>query len=243
MAINTERKKIPGDIYVVTNDCFKKVPPLGRYQGRGLGLVSPVKIGRGVEFANRLGSLSSGVFDDFLVHLVLHSEDSVQSESDLHEYFGDSRIFTKKLKSKTEYFAGPIEDIIRRIRKYVKNHEVVIKKDYGVAGEPLGRSAISIKATLKKQGGTTKKKKDRFKYEMVGLRGGIQLVFAPTGAKVVAVAPNKVKEGGVVYTLTGYAKKYMPKDMRNAKDAYQGPAYFTYNGKKLTALREEMERT
>ena len=144
---------------MVTNDCFKKVQALGRYKGRGL--VSPVKIGRGVEFANRLGSLSAGVFDEFLVHIVLHSEDSVQCEADLHEYFGDSRIYTDKRNSPTEFFACPLKDLIKRIRNYEKRHDVVIKKDYGVTGEPLGKSAVSIFSTLKKQ--KESKKKNRAK--------------------------------------------------------------------------------
>ena len=156
MSIVTERKRIAGDIYVVTNDCFRKVQALGRYKGRGR--VAPVKIGRGVEFANRVGSLSAAVFDEFIVHIVLHSEDSVQSESDLHEYFGDSRILTEKLHSKTEFFAVPLEDMLKRVRKYVKHHDLVVNQDFGIKGQPLGSSACSIKATLERRKEAKKKR-------------------------------------------------------------------------------------
>ena len=84
-----------------------------------------------------------------------------------------------------------------------------------------------------------KDKCGNFNFNMIGLGNGARLVFWPTGVKVTAVTPNKVKKGDEVFTLTGYAKKFMPAKMRNSKDAYQGPAYFTYKGKKLTKMREE----
>lgn len=255
MAKKKQPKARPGDIYVVTNDCYRKVSALGRY--KGVGRVSPVKIGRGVEFADRIGSLSAAVFDEFLIHLVLRSKDVAQSETDLHEYFSDCRIKTDKFNRPTEFFAGPLEEIIKRTKKYAKNHALEITQDHGLPGEPLGRSAVLIKRTIKEKEAAKrfrklietnqtkpagkKMKKAKFNFGMVGLSNGAHLVFIPTGAKVTAVVPNKVRQGGKERTLTGYAKEFMPAKMRNSKDAYQGPAYFAYKGKKLTEWREEME--
>ena len=36
-------------------------------------------------------------------------------------------------------------------------------------------------------------------------------------------------------------KTFMPDEKRNAADAYQGPKYFSHNGKVLSDLRDEME--
>lgn len=143
-----ESKAMPGDIYVVTNDCLRKVKAKGGYKDAGVGLVPPVKIGRATRFTNRVANLNSAVYDDFKLHLVLHSQHMVQSEDDLHEYFRDCQIKTDKLKSPTEFFAGPLEDILRRARKYAKGHGLEIKHDYGLEGEVLGRSSSSMERAL-----------------------------------------------------------------------------------------------
>lgn len=154
MATSYEQKKKPGDIYVVTNNCFKEVEAKGRYKGQGK--VAPIKIGRGVEFENRVGSLSAAVCDDFIFHLVLFSNNSVQSEAELHDKFGDSRLRTT-CKCSTEFFAAPIGDVLKRIRKFAKGNGLVIKHDFGVVGRALGSSACSIKAALKKLESCNKK--------------------------------------------------------------------------------------
>ena len=47
---------------------------------------------------------------------------------------------------------------------------------------------------------------------------------------------------GEVYTTSGFCKKFMPKEKRNLKDAYQGPKYFTFKGELLTDLRVKLGR-
>lgn len=241
-----------GDVYVITNDSFKKQP--AKFFRRN---VPPVKIGNGKDCITRVGNLSSAVCDDFKYHLILHSDNRKRCEADLQAVFHQSRIYTKT-GGRTEYFAYPLKEMIIEIRKYIdRNPEknIVIRKDCGVEGEVFGRSASSQRTTLRKREEERKlkrqnvaghdykrgKPKPNFNFAMIGLKNGAPLVFIPTGAKVTAVVPNKVRQGGKEYTLTGYAKEYMPKAMRNSKGAYQGPAYFTYKGKKLTVLREEME--
>lgn len=83
-----------------------------------------------------------------------------------------------------------------------------------------------------------------FRFSMVGLKHGNELIFEPTGVKVTVVedkADNKIVYNGINYTLSGFCKKYMPEEKRNSKDAYQGPAYFSYDGKLLVRLRAEYE--
>ena len=46
---------------------------------------------------------------------------------------------------------------------------------------------------------------------------------------------------GKIYTLSNFASTFMPDDKRNTSDAYRGPKFFSYNGKLLTELRDEME--
>lgn len=83
-----------------------------------------------------------------------------------------------------------------------------------------------------------------FRFSMVHLAPGAELVFEPTGA-VVTVAEdkgdNKVKYKDEKYTLSGFCKKFMPEEKRNTSGAYQGPSYFSYDGKLLAKLRAEYE--
>lgn len=241
-----------GDVYVITNDCFKK--KYSQYCGKW---VRPVKIGNGKDCITRVGNLSSAVCDDFRYHLILRSRNRKRCEGSLQDIFHQSRIFTGT-NGRTEYFAYPLKEMIIRIKKFAhENPEMDIRiiKDCGVQGEVFGRSASSQRTMLRKQeeerkikgqkvsgrGNRRSNQKPNFNFAMIGLKNGALLEFIPTGAKVTAVVPNKVRKGGKEYTLSGYTKEFMPAKMRNSKDSYQGPAYFVYKGKKLTEWREEME--
>ncbi len=84
-----------------------------------------------------------------------------------------------------------------------------------------------------------------FRFSMVHLAPGAEIIFEPTGAKVVVVADkgdNKIEFEGKHYTLSGFCKAFMPDNKRNKKDAYQGPSYFSFNGKLLVDLRAKYEK-
>lgn len=142
------RKARPGDIYVVTNDCYVKYR--STFSNRK---VHPVKIGRGSDFVTRVGNLSSSVFEDFKYHAVLHVTDVVLCERQIHRRVVDHRIYTTGSGGKTEFYALPIEEVIKRLKEYVAdNPERVIGAEYvGVRGESLGRSASSQKNKLREK--------------------------------------------------------------------------------------------
>ena len=84
-----------------------------------------------------------------------------------------------------------------------------------------------------------------FRFSMVHLKPGAELVFEPTGTRVVVVedkSDNKVMYEDKKYTLSGFCKHFMPANKRNKKDAYQGPHYFSYEGKLLVTLRAKYEK-
>lgn len=83
-----------------------------------------------------------------------------------------------------------------------------------------------------------------FRFSMVGIKPGEKLIFVPRNITVVVKedkADNKIEFEGKPYTLSGFCKEFMPDEKRNAKDAYQGPAYFSYNNKLLVRIRAEKE--
>jgi len=84
-----------------------------------------------------------------------------------------------------------------------------------------------------------------FRFSMVHLKPGAELVFEPTGTRVVVVedkSDNKILFEGKKYTLSGFCKQFMPDNKRNKNDAYQGPHYFSHEGKLLLNLRAKYEK-
>ena len=88
-----------------------------------------------------------------------------------------------------------------------------------------------------------KRIREPFKFSMIGLKQGDVITFDPSGVQVVVASDDKtVLYQGNSYTLTGFCKQYLPEKMRTKSDAYQGPKYFSYQGKTLWKIRLEREK-
>lgn len=92
----------------------------------------------------------------------------------------------------------------------------------------------------------TKKKRHRsrpnFRFSMVGIEPGEWVTFIPTGLRVKVVSDNKVEYDGQTYKLSPFVVKFLPDDKRNAKNAYQGPKFFAYQGHTLDDLRPDTKK-
>lgn len=86
-----------------------------------------------------------------------------------------------------------------------------------------------------------KKQRPNFRFSMIGIQVGETITFTPTGQTVKVASENTIEYEGRIYKLSNFASTFMPDDKRCASEAYQGPKYFSYNGKLLTELRDEME--
>ena len=84
-------------------------------------------------------------------------------------------------------------------------------------------------------------RKSHFRFSMVGIDPGEYLTFVPTSTQVLVVDDSTIGYMGDDYKLSGFAGKYMPSELRNPSDVYQGVRYFTYKGKLLCDLRTEAE--
>lgn len=85
-------------------------------------------------------------------------------------------------------------------------------------------------------------RKSHFRFSMVGIDPGEYLTFVPTSTQVLVVDDSTIGYMGDDYKLSGFAGKYMPSELRNPSDVYQGVRYFTYKGKLLCDLRAEAEK-
>lgn len=81
-----------------------------------------------------------------------------------------------------------------------------------------------------------------FRFSMIDIKTGDKIVFIPRNIEVTVSTDKTVEYNGKQYTLTGFCKAFMPDQQRNAAEAYQGPDFFLYDGKKLTFLRNEKEK-
>ena len=80
-----------------------------------------------------------------------------------------------------------------------------------------------------------------FRFSMVNIQIGETVVFTPKNIKVKVASDNQVEYEGRIYKLSPFTAAFLPDEMRNTSDAYQGPKYFTYNGRSLDELRKECE--
>ena len=114
-----------------------------------------------------------------------------------------------------------------------------------VVNEPTV-SEPSEEPTTPDDGKGEKKKRQRtrpnFRFSMVGIQPGEWITFTPTGLRVKVVTDNKVEYDGQQYKLSPFVVKFLPDHMRNRKDAYQGPKYFTYQGQRLDDLRPDKRK-
>ena len=83
-------------------------------------------------------------------------------------------------------------------------------------------------------------RKKPFKFEMIGLSKGDTIVFDPLEIEVPVSGPNSVEYEGKTWTLSAFVAEYIPK--RNAAGTYQGPKYFSYQGRTLVDIRAEIDK-
>lgn len=82
-----------------------------------------------------------------------------------------------------------------------------------------------------------------FCFSMVNISVGEKVLFSPSKILVDVATDREISYNGKLYTMSGFCKEFMPQPMQVKSGSYQGPAYFTYNGQSLTALRAEIEET
>ena len=117
-------------------------------------------------------------------------------------------------------------------------------------GKVVGRSGAKIRANIKRHETAKAKvvksvhkntgKAKAFSFSEVEISNGAKLVFVPIGAEVTVVSDKKIEYKGTRYSLSGFCKVFMPQ--KNASGSYQGPKFFSYNGKTLLDIRKEIER-
>lgn len=95
----------------------------------------------------------------------------------------------------------------------------------------------------KKDGGKKKEIRKPFDFSMVGLGIGDEVIFDALKLPVKIVGKNKIEHEGRLWSLSAFCGTFLPQEMHNASEAYQGPKYFSHNGKTLLEIRLERENS
>lgn len=123
-------------------------------------------------------------------------------------------------------------DIFNDIASTIDDAEVILYKD---------NQPIQKREETKEEGEPHKKARPRFKFSMVNIPIGAILTFIPTGISVKVASDDQIEYEGRIYKLSPFVGTFMPEEKRNTSGAYQGPKFFSYNGKILDDLRTEVE--
>jgi hypothetical protein len=85
------------------------------------------------------------------------------------------------------------------------------------------------------------KPSNKFSFDVIGVNVGDALTFID-GTEVIAAEDNKVSFCGVLFTLSGFCKEFMPDDKRTKSNTYRGCAFFFKDGVKLEKLFKDAQK-
>ena len=210
--------KEPGYVYILTNPSFKE---------------DWVKIGK----SSRPVNVRSKELDNtavplpFEIYATIRTVKFNEVEKLIHKTI--DRLTDLRIRQNREFFNIQPQialDILRDISTTIDDAFI-----------ELYRNNQPIKEDVKIQDEEPYKRRSPFRFSMVNIQIGETVVFTPKNIKVKVASDNQVEYEGRIYKLSPFTAAFLPDEMRNASDAYQGPKYFVYNGRHLDELRKELE--
>lgn len=216
--------KEPGYVYILTNPSFRE---------------DWVKIGK----SSRPVDVRSKELDNTAVPLPFEIYATMQTvkygeiERIVHKQI--DRLTDLRIRQNREFFnVHPSQalDILMDLAHAVED-AVVMKYE---EGKP--RQLYPVMEKPKEVKGERKPTRPPFDFSMIGLTVGDTVQFDPLKLKLKVAGKNKVEHEGRIWSLSAFCGTYLPENMQNTSGAYQGPKYFSYQGKTLWELRLEREK-
>ena len=217
-----------GYVYILTNPSFRE---------------DWVKIGK----SSRPVDVRSKELDNtavplpFEIYATLKTSKYAKVEKQIHKQI--DRLTDLRIRQNREFFniaPSVALDIMRDMADLLDDAELYVYVD--------GKPVISkSKEEDKKIEAETKEKqrkasKPPFKFHMIGLNVGDTVVFDELKIPVKVASDDKIEYEGRLYSLSTFTAEFLPEEKQNSSGAYQGPKYFSYNGKVLSELRKEFEK-
>lgn len=218
-------EKVKGYVYILTNKSFRD---------------DWVKIGK----SSRPVDVRSKELDNtavplpFDVYATMQTEKFAEIEKIIHKQI--DRLTDLRIRQNREFFnVHPAQALDILLDLAVAIDDAVIMKYEG--GKPY-QVYPEIEKPEKKENHDKKPQRKPFEFSMVDLSVGDTVVFDALNLEVKVAGTNKIEYEGRLWSLSAFCGTYLPEEKQNSSGAYQGPKYFSYNGKTLWDIRLEKEK-
>ena len=219
---------IQGYVYILTNPSFRE---------------DWVKIGK----SSRPVDVRSQELDNtavplpFEIYATLKTSKYDKVEKQIHKQI--DRLTDLRIRQNREFFniaPSVALDIMRDIADLLEDAELAVYVD----NKPVISNSKDEDKKINAENDSKKRKmmKPAFKFHMVGLNVGDTIIFDALSLPVKVASDDKIEYEGRLWSLSAFTAEFLPEEMQNNSGAYQGPKYFSYNGKNLSQIRLENEK-
>lgn len=219
---------IQGYVYILTNPSFRE---------------DWVKIGK----SSRPVDVRSKELDNtavplpFDIYATLKTSKYDKVEKQIHKQI--DRLTDLRIRQNREFFniaPSVALDIMRDIADLLEDAELAVYVD----NKPVISSSKDEDKKINAANDSKKRKmmKPAFKFHMVGINVGDTIIFDALSLPVKVASDDKIEYEGRLWSLSAFTAEFLPEEMQNNSGAYQGPKYFSYNGKNLSQIRLENEK-
>ena len=219
---------IQGYVYILTNPSFRE---------------DWVKIGK----SSRPVDVRSKELDNtavplpFEIYATLKTSKYDKVEKQIHKQI--DRLTDLSIRQNREFFniaPSVALDIMRDIADLLEDAELAVYVD----NKPVISSSKDEDKKINAANDSKKRKmmKPAFKFHMVGINVGDTIIFDALSLPVKVASDDKIEYEGRLWSLSAFTAEFLPEEMQNNSGAYQGPKYFSYNGKNLSQIRLENEK-
>ncbi len=213
-----------GYVYILTNDSFKE---------------DWVKIGKTTNLKERLRTLfNTSLPLPFKAYATLQTCKYEAIEKIIHKQI--DRLTDLRINQSREFFnVHPSQALDIFIDQATALDDAIIMRYED--GKPYQIYPI-VEGEKEKPKEEKKHPRPPFDFSMVGLNVGDKIIFDALNLEVKVAGKNKVEYDGRLWSLSAFCGTYLPEGMHNASESYQGPKYFSYQGKTLWEIRLEREK-
>ena len=214
--------KEPGYVYILTNPSFRE---------------DWVKIGKSTNMEKRLKTLNTTALPlPFKVYATIKTSKYEELEKIIHKQI--DRLTDLRINQSREFFnVHPAQALDIFLDQATALDDAIVTKYEN--GKPRQMYPMQENAKEEKE---KKPQRPPFDFSMVGLNVGDKVIFDALNLEVKVAGKNKVEYEGRLWSLSAFCGTYLPENMHNASEAYQGPKYFSYQGKTLWEIRLEKEK-
>ncbi len=218
--------KTKGYVYILTNKSFRD---------------DWVKIGK----SSRPVDVRSKELDNtavplpFDIYATMQTEKYGEIEKIIHKQI--DRLTDLRIRQNREFFnVHPSQalDILLDLAVALDDAIVLKYED----GKPYQVYPVVEEKKDKKEKAEKKPQRPPFEFAMAGLNVGDTVIFDALNLPVKVAGKNKIEHEGRLWSLSAFCGTYLPENMQNSSGAYQGPKYFSFQGKTLWEIRLEHEK-